>query len=60
VVADDDGVVIVQKEFAATILERLSSRAANQTDYLASVHRGDFSNDWVRALLEDGGCEIHD
>lgn len=55
IVADLNGVVVVPRDIASDLLARLSSRAALEADYVASVARGDFSNAWVDTLLEQGG-----
>jgi regulator of RNase E activity RraA len=57
IVADQDGVVVVPRGDAETILERLLERAALEADYTAAVGRGDFSNAWVDQTLRDGGLE---
>lgn len=55
IVGDLSGVVVVPQEIAADLLERLEGAAAKETDYAAAVARGDFSNDWVDALLLENG-----
>jgi RraA family protein len=58
VVADGFGVVIVPRENAADILERLVAYQAKNRDYFAGVKKGVFSNKWVDDLLDDSGCII--
>ncbi len=58
VVADSFGVVIVPKDNAEEILERLFEFKAKQADYLAGVKKGVFSNKWVDDLLDEGGCIV--
>ncbi len=58
IVADPAGIVAVPREEVAEVLRRLNEHAARQTEYLASVRRGDFSNAWVDHLLEQIGCLI--
>ncbi len=58
VVADGFGVVIVPRESADDILERLQAYQEKNRDYFAGVKRGDFSNKWVDDLLDDSGCII--
>ena len=55
IVADLNGVVVVPMESADDILRRLRERAAQEAAYVASVARGEFSNVWVDAILEDAG-----
>lgn len=58
VLAGSDGVVVVPLDSADTILARAEERAAAAHDYVESVKRGEFSNQWVSDLLMDGGCEL--
>lgn len=58
VVADSFGVVIVPRESADEVLERLQAYEAKNRDYFAGVKRGVFSNKWVDDLLDDSGCII--
>lgn len=58
VVADGFGVVIVPRESAAEVLQRLEAYEAKNRDYFAGVKKGVFSNQWVDELLDDGGCII--
>jgi RraA family protein len=58
VVADGYGVVIVPRENAHDILERLTAYAAKNRDYFAGVKKGVFSNAWVDDLLAESGCVI--
>jgi regulator of RNase E activity RraA len=55
IVGDLNGVVVVPREIAGELLERLRSRAPAERTYSASVARGEFSNDWVDKALEDSG-----
>jgi len=55
IVGDLNGVVVVPKATAAGLLERLRARAAADADYQAAVVRGEFSNGWVDAVLQDAG-----
>lgn len=57
-VGDLNGVVVVRREVADELLERLNSKAASQSDYTAAVRRGDFSNAWVDDVLGHGGVQI--
>jgi len=58
VVADGFGVVIVPRENAADILERLQAYQEKNREYFAGVKRGEFSNKWVDDLLDETGCII--
>lgn len=60
VVGDLNGVVIVPRDTAAELLERLRERAAAESEYERAVARGDFSNAWVDATLEAGGVVTDD
>jgi regulator of RNase E activity RraA len=55
IVADLNGVVVVPRDIAEDLLERLRTRSAAEADYLAAVARGEFSNAWVDATLDSGG-----
>jgi len=58
VVADQTGIVVVPREIAAELLERLMSHKEANADYLASVQRGDFSNAWVDRILQANSCPV--
>lgn len=58
VVADGFGVVVVPRENAAEILERLLAFEESNREYFAGVKKGVFSNKWVDDLLDDGGCIV--
>ena len=58
VVADQFGVVMVPRDNATEVLERLLETKARLADYLAGVKKGVFSNKWVDDLLEAGRCII--
>jgi RraA family protein len=53
IVADAAGVVLVPREIAEELLHRLQSHQEANAAYLASVKRGDFSNEWVDRLLDE-------
>lgn len=55
VVGDMNGVVMVPREAAAELLDRLKSQSASEAGYTAAVARGEFSNAWVDDLLESSG-----
>jgi RraA family protein len=56
IIGDDAGVVVVPREIAGELLERLQTHRETNTAYLASVRRGDFSNQWVDRILLEQGC----
>ena len=56
VVADGAGVVVIAREIATELLERLQAQRANMATYVARVKRGQFSNDWVDRILREAGC----
>ena len=58
IVGDLNGVVVVPRELTVTLLERLTERTAAETSYTDAVARGDFSNGWVDALLEESGVVL--
>jgi len=60
VVADQFGVVMVPRDNAGDVLERLLETKARLADYLAGVKRGVFSNKWVDDLLDASGCIIEE
>jgi regulator of RNase E activity RraA len=55
IVADGNGVVVVPQEIAADLLDRLKSRQDASRAYNEAVGRGDFDNQWVDAILDEGG-----
>jgi regulator of RNase E activity RraA len=60
IVADISGIVLIPKESAEDILQRLDAQKEQQETYLAAVRRGDFSNAWVQELLRQQDCPIYD
>jgi regulator of RNase E activity RraA len=58
VVADENGVVVVQREALAGVVERLETRAPAEEIYLAEVARGEFSNAWIDDVLDASGAVI--
>ncbi len=55
IVGDAIGVVVIPQEIAPDLLERLQAAASGESNYAAAVAQGDFSNDWVDALLDEAG-----
>jgi regulator of RNase E activity RraA len=58
VVGDPNGVVVVPRACVETVLRRLQEQVAAEADYTAAVARGDFSNAWVDAILEQHGVAL--
>ena len=58
IVGDLNGVVVVPRNIAADLLQRLNERSAAEAAYVAAVGRGEFSNAWVDRILEDGGVTV--
>jgi len=55
VVADANGVVVVPHGDVVEILGRLRDRAVEESDYVAAVAMGNFSNSWVDEVLSEAG-----
>ena len=55
VLADQFGIVILPRESAAEIFDRLAANKERTKDYLAGVQRGEFSNEWVDETLSSAG-----
>ncbi len=58
IVGDLNGVVVVPRDLAETLLENLRARTAAEASYTDAVARGDFSNSWVDDLLAESGVVI--
>jgi regulator of RNase E activity RraA len=58
VVADGFGVVIVPRDNAEDILQRLQAYEEKNREYFAGVKQGVFSNKWVDDMLDESGCII--
>jgi regulator of RNase E activity RraA len=58
VVADAFGVVLIPRDNAEDVIERLFVQQDRLADYLAGVKRGVFSNKWVDDLLESSNCIV--
>jgi RraA family protein len=54
--ADGDGVVVIPHDSAADVLRRLSEQEARLVAYVADLAEGNFSNEWVDALLDVSKC----
>ena len=55
---DENGIVVVHKQFAAEVLERLHIQKAKLEEYVSQVKQGIFSNDWVDIALKHGNCSL--
>jgi hypothetical protein len=51
---------VVRQEFAEETLQRLYEQKAALDPYVASVKKGEFSNEWVDKYLESNNCKITD
>lgn len=60
VVADDAGIVVVPRDIALELLQRLTSHREANAAYLAAIRRGDFSNQWVERILKEHECQFVD
>jgi RraA family protein len=58
VVADAAGAIVVPREIAAEVLERLELHEQTNQAYFEAVRRGEFSNQWVDRLLAEQNCPI--
>ena len=58
IVADAAGIIVVPREIAPDLLERLRAHQSANMAYFESVRRGDFSNQWVDNLLAEQRCPI--
>jgi RraA family protein len=59
IAGDLNGVVVVPRADARTIVERLELRSRIEAEYERAVARGDFSNAWVDELLDAAGVPSH-
>lgn len=57
---DRNGVVVIRKEFAEELLERLIGKKVLLENYIENVKKGIFSNDWVDKILAEKECLIYD
>ena len=58
IVGDKAGIVVIRKEFASETLQRLNEQKIALDPYVASVKKGEFSNEWVDRYLDDTNCTI--
>lgn len=59
IIADVAGTVVIPHSSVGDILEHLEGREETQKQYVAAVDRGEFSNDWVDAILSESSCPTH-
>ncbi len=60
IVADCFGAVVIPRDNAEEILERMLAYKQSISDYVAGVKKGVFSNKWVQDALDESGCVISD
>ena len=58
IVADDAGVIVVPREIAPELLQRLKQHQEANRTYFEAVGRGEFSNQWVDRVLDQHHCPI--
>jgi regulator of RNase E activity RraA len=58
IVGDLNGVVVVPRELADELVDRLTGRELAEAGYTAAVARGEFSNAWVDEILRANGVAI--
>jgi RraA family protein len=57
---DENGLVVVRKEFAGQLLDQLINQRAELEEYIGEVRRGLFSNEWADRILENHRCLVVD
>jgi len=60
IVGDLDGVAVVPRDAAETVLARVEARTRGEAEYIAAVAHGEFSNAWVDAILADNDVPSDD
>ena len=58
IVGDLNGVVVVPRDIADEMVQRLTAQKAAEADYTASVARGEFTNTWVDDTLQEAGVPL--
>ena len=58
IVGDAAGVIVVPREIAPELLQRLQQHKEANRAYFESIRRGDFSNEWVDRLLREQNCPV--
>jgi len=56
IMGDSCGVIVIRKDFAEELLERVTKQRDSLRAYVEKVRQGIFSNDWVDAMLEANNC----
>ena len=60
IVGDPTGVVVVPRDLAPELVDRLTMSSKREASYVDAVARGEFSNDWVDKLLAQNGLVFDD
>ena len=60
IVGDSDGVIVIPKNDAATLLETARKFAVNDQAKLVAAQTGKADRSWIEKTLEQKGCEIID
>jgi hypothetical protein len=50
--------VVIPRDIAEELLDRLTGRELAEADYTAAIARGDFNNDWVDQILTSNGVVL--
>lgn len=58
IVGDAAGVIVVPREIAAELIQRLEQHQSSNRAYFEAVRRGEFSNAWVDRVLEEHQCPM--
>jgi regulator of RNase E activity RraA len=58
IVGDENGIVVVRRDIAEDLLERLLAQSEAESNYLAAVRRGEFSNEWVDTIITQSGALV--
>lgn len=60
IIGDEDGVVCVPQQQAASVLEAAKAKQAAELRELESIHAGTSDRSWVDKALKEKNCEIED
>ncbi|MGG0251694.1 RraA family protein [Peribacillus frigoritolerans] len=60
IVADDDGIVVIPKEDAESVLEKAKDIQAKEKMVIDSIYNGTWERSWVDETLQKKGCQIID
>lgn len=58
ITADNSGIVVVRRDYAERLAEKLEAKSAALADYIENVKKGIFSQEWVDTLLAQTKCSI--